>query len=137
MKPSDRQLLFDLRKALLHLHKTLLDEARHAYEILHGPVGSSHELFQLVLHHEDFAWLRTLSAMVASIDAALDETEGPLSDVEVEAFFRQTHALLRSGGSSTFETRYRRALQHSADVVMAHAAVIKLFPAPSAGRSGP
>jgi hypothetical protein len=128
--------LHDLRARLLHLHKTLLDEARRAYEVTYGPVASSHELLQLVLHHEEFAWLRALSALVASIDAALEETDGPLSDVDVEAFFRQTHGLLRSGGSSTFETRYRRALQHSADVVMAHAAVTKLFPAPSAGRSG-
>jgi hypothetical protein len=129
--------LRDLRARLLHLHKTLLDQERAAYEATHGRVASSHELLQLVLYHEEFAWLRALSAMLASIDAALDETEGPLSDADVEAFFRQTHTLLRSGGSSPFETRYRRALQHSADVVMAHAAVIKLFPAPSAGRSGP
>jgi hypothetical protein len=117
-----------LRTRLLHLHKTLLDAERDAYEATHGPVGSSHELLQLVLHHEAFAWLRSLSAMLAAIDATLDETDGPLADVELEAFLRQTHALLRSGGSSPFETRYRRALQHSADVVMAHAAVIKLLP---------
>jgi hypothetical protein len=128
--------LDDLRDRLLQLHKTLLDEERAAYEARYGPVDSSVDLFQLVLHHESFAWLRSLSSMLATIDAALDDPEHAPTDAEVDAFFRQTHELLRSGGSSRFETKYREALQRSADVVMAHAAVIKLFP-PAASRVGP
>jgi hypothetical protein len=128
--------LRDLRTRLLALHKTLLDETRDAYEETYGPVASRPELLRLVLHHEQFAWLRSLSAMLAAIDAVLDEAAGEPADVEVENFFRQTQALLRSGGDGPFETRYREALQRSPDVVMAHAAVIKLLPAPSDRRSG-
>lgn len=129
--------LRDLRTRLISLHKILLDEERQAYETVHGPVASRPELLGLVLHHEAFGWLRSLSAMIAAIDAALDETADGLADADVEAFFRQTQALLRSGGSSRFETKYREALQRSADVVMAHAAVIKLLPAPSGRRADP
>lgn len=130
------QRLNDLRTRLLQLHKLLLDEERSAYEATYGPVASGPELLRLVLDHEHFAWLRTLSAMIAAIDAALDDTEGGLSDAEVAAFFGQTRGLLRSGGDTPFETKYREALQRSPDVVMAHAAVIKVFQAPAEGRPG-
>jgi hypothetical protein len=122
MKP-----LNDLRTRLVQLHKLLLDEEQGAYENAYGPVASGPELLQLALYHEQFAWLRSLSAMISVIDAALDETEGVLPDAEVETFFRRARELLRSGGSSPFETKYREALQRSADVVMAHAAVVKLL----------
>ena len=36
MKEAERQLLADLRHALLHLHKTLLDWERAAYDRVHG-----------------------------------------------------------------------------------------------------
>ena len=128
--------LRDLRSRLIQLHKLLLDEERGSYERAYGPVASGPQLLQLVLYHEHFAWLRSLSAMISAIDAALDETEEGLSDVEVETFLGQARGLLRSGGSSPFETKYREALQRSPDIVMAHAAVIKVFQAPSGRRSG-
>jgi hypothetical protein len=130
------QRLNDLRTRLLQLHKLLLDEERGAYEAVYGPVVSGPELLQLVLYHEHFAWLRSLSAMISTIDAALDETEGVLSDADAETFFRQARRLLRSGGDTPFETKYREALQRSPDVVMAHAAVVKVFQAPAGRRSG-
>jgi hypothetical protein len=120
--------LRDLRSRLTRLHKTLLDEERHTYEAAYGPVSSSPALLQLLLHHEHFAWLRALSSMITAIDAALDEPED-IADVQIEAFFGRTRALLRSGGDGPFETKYRQALQRSPDVVMAHAAVVKALPA--------
>jgi len=116
--------LHDLRARLTRLHKTLLDEERSAYETVHGPVASGPELLGLLLHHEQFAWLRALSGMIAAIDAALDEID---LNTEVEMFFRQARALLRSGDDSAFGTKYRDALQRSPDVVLAHAAVVKLL----------
>ncbi len=118
--------LRDLRARLTRLHKMLLDDERARYEVTHGPVAGP-ALLQLVLHHEQFAWMRSLSAMIAAIDEAFDETEAPLDDITVDGFFRAAHALLRSGGDSPFETKYRETLQRSPDVVMAHAAVVKLF----------
>ncbi len=39
MNDTDRQFLFDLRRLLLQLHKTLLDWERAAYERVHGRVS--------------------------------------------------------------------------------------------------
>jgi hypothetical protein len=117
--------LRDLSARLLQLHAILLGRERQAYEARHGPTRSA-ELLQLVLHDEQFAWLRALSVLITRIDAALDEDE-PEAAPDVEGFVRQAHQLLRSGGSGPFERRYADALQDSPDVVMAHAAVVKVL----------
>jgi hypothetical protein len=118
--------LNDLRTRLLELHKLLLDDQRGTYESTYGPVTGP-ELLQLLLGHEQFAWLRSLSGIISTIDAAIDETEGGLSESEVETFFDRTGALLRSGADAPFATKYRDALQRSPDVVMVHAAIVRLF----------
>jgi hypothetical protein len=128
--------LHHLRTGLLQLHKLLLDEQREAYEADYGPIASGPALLRLVLHHEQFAWLRALSAMISTIDAALDEVEGALADTEVQAHVGRARDLLRSGGSGPFETKYREALQRSPDVVMAHAAVVRLLSPPAGRRAG-
>jgi hypothetical protein len=117
--------LRELSARLLHLHTVLLGRERRAYEAGHGPT-QSFELLQLVLHDEQFAWLRSLSGLITRIDAALDEDEVEAA-LNVEGFFRQTHQLLRSGGTGPFESKYVDALQESPDVVMAHAAVVKVL----------
>jgi len=122
--------LRDLRARLVELHKLLLDDQRRAYEAAHGRGVSGGELFQLVVHHEEFAWLRALSGLISDVDAALDEAGDVPASVRDRAFLEQTRGLLRSSGDGPFETRYRDALQRSPDAVMAHAAVIKVIAAP-------
>ena len=119
--------LRDLRASLTRLHKTLLEEERSAYESVHGPVASGPEMLRLLLQAEEFAWLRSLSRMISAIDEALDEMEDGMGDAQTKRFLSQAQTLLRSGGDSPFETKYRDALQRSPDVVMAHAAVVKLL----------
>jgi hypothetical protein len=116
-----------VRERLIGLHKTLLDEQSRAYEAMHGREVSGNELFQLLLHDEHFAWLRPLSGLISEIDAALDAEEGPPPAVRDEHFLARTRGLLRSEREGLFETRYRDALQRSPDVVIAHAAVVKLL----------
>jgi hypothetical protein len=128
---ESRERLRLLGTRLLALHAALLDDARHAYEETHGPTTAA-ELLRLVIHDEHFAWLRSLSAMLAQIDEALDPRE-PTAAVNAESFFHATQELLRSGGSGAFQTKYRDALQRSPEIVMAHADVVKVLPKPSAG----
>ena len=123
---AGRGRLRDLNARLVRLHKTLLDFERAAYEGTHGQVRSSGELLELLLHHEQFVWLRSLSGVMARIDEALDEDPSAAA-LDVDGFFREASGLLRSGGNGRFETRYHAALQESPDVVMAHADVVKMF----------
>jgi hypothetical protein len=121
-----RDQLRALNIRVVRLHKVLLDRQHRAYERRHGPVAPT-QLLQLLLHDEQFAWLRPLSGLMARIDEALDD-DSEVSRTGVERLFRDVEALLRSDRAGTFETRYRDALQESPEVVMAHADVVKALP---------
>jgi hypothetical protein len=132
---ESRQRLRDLNIRVIRLHKVLLDREHRAYEQEHGPVMPT-QLLQLLLNDERFAWLRPLSRLMARIDEALDD-DSETSRAGVERLFVDIHALLRSDRSGAFETRYRAVLQESADVVMAHADVVKLLPVPPVADTPP
>src|ERR1044072_91845 len=82
-----------LRRALLHLHKALLDSERAAYEQAMGRVTSG-ELLQLVLNDEQFAWLRYISELIVRIDELLD-TDEPVAAEDAESLIAQGRALLK------------------------------------------
>jgi hypothetical protein len=123
-----RDLLRELSGRLLRLHKVLLEGERHAYEARHGAVSSA-DLLRLLLGDGPFAWLRPLSGLIARVDELAD-TDDPVAPDDAERLLREAYRLLRSGEPGTFQDAYRDALQSSADVVMAHAAVTGLLPMP-------
>jgi hypothetical protein len=119
--------LQDLRHALLHLHKTLLDSERTAYNQDHVPIGSTGEFFQLVLSDPWFAWLRPMSGLIALIDDRLDTEEALVPD-DVRGFRDQVRSMLRpSEEEPGLGSRYNEALQREAENVVAHAAVMKIL----------
>jgi len=124
---QDRDRLRDLSARLLRLHRVLLDRERRAYEDRHGAVPSR-ELLHLALHDEQFAWLRSLSVMIAHIDEVVDADE-PIVLEGVQNVFREVYRLIKSGDRGAFQDKYRVALQDSPDVVMAHAEVSRVLPA--------
>jgi hypothetical protein len=132
MRPSDRQLLFDLRKTLLHLHKTLLDWERSAYERLHGRVTAS-ELLNVIVEHPQFAWLRPISELIVRIDQTVDSEE-PDSAADIEALIARARAVVSPDESGPPNAkRYHQALQEHPDAVFAHREVSKVLK-DSAGR---
>jgi len=122
---SERALLHDVRAGLLHLHQTLLDMERKSFETTHGRVNSG-ELLQLVLNHEQFAWLRIISALVVQIDEMLDADE-PASAADMLDLISAARQLFAESGDQEFQQKYRTALQQEPDVVMAHSALMKLL----------
>lgn len=120
------QLLRDLREKLLRLHRVLLDIERNAYEQVRGRVSSG-ELLQLVIDHEQFAWLHRLSELVVQIDDMLRSDE-PVSRDDVQNLMTYTRTLLTpSEDGNTFARKYYNALQREPDVVLAHAEVLRLL----------
>jgi hypothetical protein len=122
---DERERLRDLSRRLMHLHRLLIDREYRGYESRHGAVGTQ-ELLRLLLHDPAFAWLRSLSTLMAQIDAAVDADE-PLTHDDAQRAFREAHRLLKSGDRGAFQDRYREALQDSPDVVIAHAAVSEVL----------
>jgi hypothetical protein len=126
---DQRERLRDLSARVVRLHKVLLDRERRMHEERHGPVPPA-EVFRLALHDEGFAWLRLLSALIARIDEIVDGEE-PVTLAHGQTLFGETYRLLKSGGRGGFSDKYRAALQESPDVVMAHADVSRVLPAPA------
>lgn len=127
MSDATRQLLIDLRLRLLQLHKVLLDDARAAYEMDRGRVGSNANLLQLVISDPWFAWLHSLSELVVRIDEAV-EPGAPASQTDAAALVEQVGRLLTASETGEgFARRYYEALQRQPAVVLAHADVRRVL----------
>jgi hypothetical protein len=133
VKPADRQLLFDLRKGLLHLHKTLLDWERAAYERVHGRASAA-ELLKLIVEDAQFAWLRPISDLIVRIDETVETEDADPSvesSAEVEALVARARELVAPADAPTSHAqRYLAALQEHPDAVFAHRAVTTVLKNP-------
>src|SRR5690349_11962367 len=124
LSETTRARLAQLRSRLLTLHKSLLDDARAAYEMDRGRIGSKGTLLQLVINDPWFAWLHQISELVVRIDEAT-RTE-PATDADARALLEQVDKLLvPSETGDPFARRYYEALQRQPAVVLAHGDVKK------------
>jgi len=123
MTSAIHQKLEQVRNALLHLHKTLVDAEKVNYEKTFGAIASPNRFLQLLTTDPWFAWLQPMSQLIVAFDEALDEEE-PLTEAAGEALIQQARALLvASEVGEGFSRHYFEALQADPDVVLAHAAV--------------
>jgi hypothetical protein len=125
ISPASSSLYRDLAKAhsgLLQIHKVLIEHERKRYEKTHPRVGGPGELFQLLVNDPFFAWLRTMSELIVSIDEWLSSEE-PIDAAAGEALLAQTHDLLTpSDAGDDFQREYARAIQEAPEVAMTHGA---------------
>ena len=123
-----RERLRGVSRALLRLHKALLDDERVQFERVRGRIESSGEFLQLVLHDEWFAYLRPLSTLVVEIDELLDAEAA--TKEEADALIAQARAMLKpSETGNEFERRYYAAIQRDPDVIFAQREVIRVLTA--------
>ena len=127
MKDSERQLLTELRRALLPLHKALLEWERKSYERVHGRKMGGGELLQVIMTAPQFAWLHPISELIVRIDQALDD-EAPDTTVDVDAIITQARRLVAPDQTEKpYSERYLTALQEVPDAVVAHGKVAALL----------
>ena len=129
MTDTERQLLTDLRKSLLNLHKTLLEWERAAYERIHGRTSPGN-LLTALMNDPQFAWLRPLSELIVRIDEslAIDALDGP--DVDVNAIVAlAASAIVADETGNPAAQRHHKALQEHPDAVFAHRAVTNVLKA--------
>lgn len=123
---TQHQLLTDIRIKLLHLHKLLLDTERIRYEQVRGQISNS-ELLQLVINHDQFAWLHRLSELIVQIDELIHSDE-PITSEAIAALIADVQILLTPDEvGNDFAVKYDMALQRNPDVVLAHADVVTLL----------
>lgn len=119
------RLLQQLRRSLLHLHKTLLDMERADFERVSGRLTSG-ELLQLVINHAQFAWLRQISALVVQMDEMLG-AEAPATKSDVDNLLDQARLLFTSSADEAFNEKYQAALQREPAAVVAHSEIAQLL----------
>ena len=125
---ANRERLASLSKALLVLHKTLLDSEKIGYEESFGKIATPAVFFQLVMGDPWFAWLRTLSEFIVLIDERLDEKKHPVTTEDVNEFVGRARALLTpQEDGAGFGLHYHNAMQRDPDVILAHAGMVKLL----------
>src|ERR1700745_4526926 len=121
-----REKLVRLRRALLRLHKTLLQRERRDYERVNGHVSTG-ELFRLVVDHEQFAWLHNLSEFVVRLDETLSAEEAVTEKDTHSAIVMARKMFAPSESGDAFQKRYFDAIQRDPAVVMEHAELARLF----------
>lgn len=118
-----------LSRALIRLHKALLDSERTTYERVHGRIETNGAFFQLVLNDGWFAWLRPLSQAIAQLDE-LNEDPAPESQAQIPTVVADVRTLLvplETGDG--FGRQYYEAIQRDPEVGLAHGTVRALLSA--------
>ncbi|CAN5499673.1 hypothetical protein BH10ACI1_BH10ACI1_18600 [soil metagenome] len=115
-----RGKLKGLSKAMLRLHKTLLDAAKVEYETKNGAIQSTNQYLSLVIDDSYFAWLRKLSSLIALIDEAVS-IRRPATETEAVALLNEAKNLLNfEDAEEDFNNKFQAALQNNKDAVLGH-----------------
>ena len=132
-----RQRLTDLRKAMLPLHKALLEFERVGYEATFGKIQSPYQFLKLVMDDPWFTWLAPMTQLITAMDEMLDAKKEPLTVAGVDAVAERIKTLLvATEGGEGFPRHYDEALQRNPDVILLHAAVAKLIRAENKAKPG-
>jgi hypothetical protein len=110
-----RAALRDLSKALLPLHRALIEAARDDYAFAYGTSVGPAQLLQLVTDDPFFAWLKPMTSLIVEID------EMARVDFEPQAA-RALAGRVEQLFEGAFNERYVPLLQRDVDVAVAHAA---------------
>jgi len=123
-----RERLKGLRNGLLHLHKSLLDSERAAYERDIARITSSGQFLGLVLDDPFFQPLRELSQFIVLIDEALDRKDSPVTPEEGEQLMKQARVMLTPAEEGTgFARRYFEIMQRDPATVLAHRDMLQVM----------
>ncbi len=118
-----------LRLPLLALHKAVLGAERRTLERVHGELSGA-QFLQIVSDPLRYGWLQPFSALILAIDETLDVKDGD-EDNEIatpgELFDRGRELLLPPKADTPFGRRYVSLMQREPELVLAHAAVVRLL----------
>lgn len=114
-----------VRDGLLHLHKLLLEHQRRQYEELNRKTITPGEMYNLVVNHADFQWLRPLSEVIVSIDEALADTEEKINKDDLVGYLKKLIAPKEEGNE--FSQKYHEVLQSYPEALVAHGKIMQLL----------
>jgi hypothetical protein len=116
-----RVALRDVSKALLPLHRALIDAAADDYAFGGAPVKPS-QLLQLLKEDPFFAWLKPLTSLIVDIDEMARTDFEPL---DIAGIAERVDRLFGAKADENFAVQYIPMLQRSVDVAIGHATLRK------------
>jgi hypothetical protein len=116
-----RSALRDVSKALLPLHRALIEAAKDDYAFGVAAVKPS-QLLQLLNDDPFFAWLKPLTSLIVDIDE-MARTDFEPSDID--AIADRVDRLFGAKAEEAFAAQYIPMLQRSVDIAVGHAALRK------------
>jgi hypothetical protein len=126
LQDATRARLDEVSRALLKLHKSLLDDERIIYEAAQGAVVSPNELFRLALNHPQFTWLGKLLSLIAQLDEAASKRR-PATETQAQTLLAEARVLLQlEHEDQTFVERFQLALARSTDATDKHNEALKI-----------
>lgn len=116
-----------IRKNVLDLHKALMDAQRARYERVHGRVSNPSEFLGLLLEHPQFAWLRSMSALIARLDE-WEEGGAEATDEEFNAIVAAFRELIEANGKHpTFSAPYWEIVNDTPEALVSHVKLWRLL----------
>jgi hypothetical protein len=113
--------MLEVHQRLLSLYSALIVAEQLTYERIHGRVGSTDALIELLLRDPWFTWLFPLLDLLLRIDQLLDDDAFDITYENVEHLVAEVRSLTRpSVEGDGFERAYYEALKRAPDVVLAH-----------------
>jgi hypothetical protein len=134
--------LNEVRRALLDLHKALIERERAAYERGHGAVTAA-QMLQLLIRDDNFSWLHPISELIVRVDELISNANDRRRPTparpamtpdqvhaEAEILMMETRELLTAGDApGGFRQHYDVVLQADPAIVLLHRAVMSALPA--------
>ncbi len=119
-RAAERAALRELSRALIPLHRTLIEATRSDYALAYEPVDSPGELLRLVQSDPFFDWLKPVTSLIVSID---EMTRTDFENAEVDEIVAAAERMFGAAAEESFAARYVPILQRDVDVAIGHAAV--------------
>jgi hypothetical protein len=125
LKDTTRTRLDQISRALLNLHKSLLDDERIIYEAENGPV-SPNDMFRLALGHPQFMWLGKMLTLIAQLDEAASPRR-PATETQAQSLLTEAQAMLTFQlADQIFVERLQNALARSTDATDKHQEALQI-----------
>ena len=115
-----RLALREASRALIPLHRRLIDATRDDYAFGYAPVESPSQLLQLLNSDPFFAWLKPLTTLIVDID---EMARTDFEPKDAQAIVARVERLFGTNADAAFAEHYIPVLQRDVEVAIAHAAV--------------
>jgi hypothetical protein len=119
-RAAQRAALREISKALIPLHRALIEAVRDDYSFAFGHVGSPGRLLQLVNDDPFFAWLKPLTSLIVDID---EMARVDFEHAEAMTIADRVERMFGGAPDPAFAERYVPLLQRDVDIAVGHASV--------------